>query len=192
MSETELIQKLKSGDESSFKEIVSLNQSKVLNTCYRFVNNREDAEDIAQDVFVEVYDSISSFRGEAKLSTWIYRIAVTKSLDFVRMKKRKKRFGQLKQIFGLKEEVGNVVMENNPNPQQKIETEERANVLKWTVNSLAENQKIAVTLSKYEGLSYKEISEVMGTTVSAVESLIHRGMKNLKKKLTVYYEENLD
>jgi len=126
------------------------------------------------------------------LSTWIYRIAVTKSLDFVRKKKRKKRFGQLKQIFGVKEEVENVVMEKNPSPQKKMEKDERANVLKLAVDSLAENQKIAITLSKYEGLSYKEISDVMGTTVSAVESLIHRGMKNLKKKLTIYYEDMLD
>jgi RNA polymerase sigma-70 factor, ECF subfamily len=192
MSETEQIKKLKSGDETSFREIVLQNQSIVLNTCFRFVNNREDAEDIAQEVFVEVYHSLSSFRGDAKLSTWIYRIAVTKSLDFVRKKKRKKRFGQIKQIFGVKEEVENVPANGNSNPQQKIETEERAQVLKITVDSLAENQKIAITLSKYEGLSYKEISEVMGTTVSAVESLIHRGMKNLKKKLSTYYEKSLD
>lgn len=192
MQEKVLLEKLRTGDESSFKELVTQNQSKVINTCFRFVNNKEDAEDIAQEVFVEVYHSISTFRGEAKLSTWIYRIAVTKSLDFIRKKKRKKRFGQLKQIFGVKEEVENMPVNGNSNPQQKMESEERAQVLKIAVDSLAENQKIAITLSKYEGLSYKEISEVMGTTVPAVESLIHRGMKNLKKKLTVHYEKILE
>ena len=188
--EKELIEKLKSGDEATFKDIVIHNQSRVLNTCFRFVNNKEDAEDIAQEVFVEVYNSIVSFRGDSKLATWIYRIAVTKSLDFVRKKKRKKRFGQIKQIFGAKDEAENLVVNGNSDPQQKMESEERANVLKKTIDTLAENQQVAITLSKYEGLSYKEISEVMGTTVSAVESLIHRGMKNLKKKLTIYYEKN--
>ena len=188
--EKELIEKLKSGDEATFKDIVIHNQSRVLNTCFRFVNNKEDAEDIAQEVFVEVYNSIVSFRGDSKLATWIYRIAVTKSLDFVRKKKRKKRFGQIKQIFGAKDEAENLVVNGNSDPQQKMESEERANVWKKTIDTLAENQQVAITLSKYEGLSYKEISEVMGTTVSAVESLIHRGMKNLKKKLTIYYEKN--
>ena len=192
MLDNELISKLKSGDAASFKELVAQHQSRVINTCYRFVNSKEDAEDLAQEVFVEIFFSLSSFRGEAKLATWIYRIAVTKSLDFVRKKKRKKRLGKIKQLFSEKDGVENLLVNGNSDPQQKMEQEERALVLKIAVDSLAQNQKIAITLSKYQELSYKEISEVMGTTISAVESLIHRGIKNLKKKLTDYYEKKLD
>ena len=88
MSVDNLIENLKKGDINSFRILVNEHQRKVLNTCYRFLNNKEDAEDLTQEVFLEVYKSISSFRGESKISTWIYRIAVTKSLDFIRKKKR--------------------------------------------------------------------------------------------------------
>ncbi len=76
--------------EESFRSLVAEHQEMVINTCYRFVFNREDAEDLAQDVFIEVYRSLEQFREEARLSTWIYRIAVTKSLDHLRRLKRKK------------------------------------------------------------------------------------------------------
>jgi RNA polymerase sigma-70 factor, ECF subfamily len=99
MSIENLIENLKSGDLKSFKILIDDHQKKVLNTCYRFVNNKEDAEDLTQEVFIEVYKSISSFRGESKISTWIYRIAITKSLDFIRKKKRKKRFAIIKKVF---------------------------------------------------------------------------------------------
>ena len=89
-----------SGDEL-FRALVTEHQEMVINTCYRFVLNREDAEDLAQDVFVEVHRSLDQFREESKLSTWIYRIAVTKSLDHLRRMKRKKRFSSLKRIIGV-------------------------------------------------------------------------------------------
>jgi RNA polymerase sigma-70 factor (ECF subfamily) len=82
-----------------FKNLVENLQEKVRNTCFRYVNSIEDADDIAQDVFVQVYESMSHFREESQLSTWVYRIAVNKSLDFLRSKKRKKRFGQITSLF---------------------------------------------------------------------------------------------
>ncbi|MDP6042001.1 MAG: sigma-70 family RNA polymerase sigma factor, partial [Candidatus Latescibacteria bacterium] len=88
---------------SDFNALVDQYQERILNLCYRFVNHREDAEDVAQDVFVEIYRSIGNFRGDSKLATWIHSIAVRKSLDFIRKKKRKKRFGQVKRFLGLDE-----------------------------------------------------------------------------------------
>ncbi len=181
---------LKSGSEKAFKSLVEQHQDRVINICFRFLNSREDAEDIAQDVFVEVYQSINRFRGEAKLSTWIYRIAVSKSLDAIRKMKRKKRMAQLKSLFGLEaheEPAASITM----NPDNVLEQQERAMILQKCVKELAENQEIAITLSKYEGFSYKEIAGIMGISLSAVESLIHRGMKNLKEKLFHYYDQKL-
>ena len=81
MQENELVNRLKNGDEEAFRIIFNDNQKKVINACYRLVNDIDTAEDLTQEVFIKVYSSISQFRGESQLSTWIYRIAITKSLD---------------------------------------------------------------------------------------------------------------
>ncbi|MBA4313521.1 MAG: RNA polymerase subunit sigma-24 [Chlorobiaceae bacterium] len=167
----------------SFEELVKLHQDQVLNTCFRFVNNKEDAEDLAQDVFMEVYHSIDSFRGDAKLSSWIYRIAVNKSLDFIRKKKRKKRFAFVLSLAGFGDEEQELQLPVTSNPHTDLEQKERTQILNKAIDLLSENQKVAITLSKYEGLSNKEIAEIMGTSVSAVDSLIHRAKNNLQKKL---------
>ena len=168
-----------------------MHQEKVLNTCYRFLNNRQDAEDIAQEVFVEVYKSVSHFREEAKLSTWIYRIAVTRSLDLIRKRKRKKRMDNLRSAFGLEEIAERTPASSTVRPDASFENQERRKVLQKALDSLAANQRAAFVLSKYEDYSYQEISEIMGTSLSSVESLIHRAKKNLQKKLRGYYEKHV-
>lgn len=188
MADKELSQRLKDGDPEAFRELVDLYKSKVINTCYRFLNNKEEAEDVTQDVFVEVYLSISSFREEARLSTWIYRIAVTKSLDNIRKMNRKKRLNNLKSFFGGAKQIEHIPAPSDTRPDKRLETQERSRILQKAIESLAENQKIAITLSQYEGFSNREIADIMDTTLSSVESLMHRAKKNLKKRLYPYYE----
>ena len=101
MEHEDLLRKLKSGDKSAFNELVILYGNKVLNTCYRFLLDKEDAEDISQEVFIEVFQSIKTFRSDSKLSTWIYRIAVTKSLDEIKKRNRKKRIISLGKMLHL-------------------------------------------------------------------------------------------
>jgi RNA polymerase sigma-70 factor, ECF subfamily len=186
-----LIHELQSGDTTAFKSLVDLHQDLVLNICYRFLRNRQDAEDTAQEVFIEAYCSISRFRGDAKLSTWLYRIAASKSLDFIRRKNRKKRFSSIKSALGISAQAEDIPSPDGTNPDTVAERKERLEILQHALNTLPENQSIAITLSKYEGFSQQEIAGVLGTTVSAVESLIHRAKQNLKKKLTRYYEKNI-
>ncbi len=175
--------------ENDFSTIVAEHQDMVLNTCYRFVLNREDAEDIAQEVFLEAYRSLERFRQESKLSTWIYRIAVTKSLDHLRKKKRKKRFSSLKRIIGVNDPVEEITLPSQETPADVLAGNERTDILQSALDSLPENQKTAFLLSKYDGYSNQEIAEVLETTVSAVESLVHRAKKNLQKKLEKYYRK---
>ena len=190
MREHELLTQIKAGHPDAFRRLVELYQHNVVNICYRFLHNREDAEDMAQEVFLEVYASIDTFREEAKLSTWMYRIAVTKSLDFLRKQKRQKRFGRVRQLLGPQEEVKHAPASLQQTPHQELEQQERAQILRQAIDGLPENQQIAFTLSKYDGLSYTDIADVMGTSISSVESLIHRAKKNLQKKLYRYYEKN--
>lgn len=176
---------------TDFKSIVETHQEKVRNTCFRFVNHPDDADDIAQDVFIQVYESLSHFRNDAELSTWIYRIAVNKSLDFIRRKKRKKRFGRLVSVFSSEETTEEIVLPVPGNPHTDLEDKERKQILDRAIGNLPENQQTAITLSKYEGFSNSEIAEIMELSLSAVEGLIHRAKKNLHKKLYHVYERHL-
>jgi RNA polymerase sigma-70 factor (ECF subfamily) len=191
MDEKVLVQQLKRNEPGAFKTVVELYQNQVLNTCYRFLFNKEDAEDVAQEVFIEVYRSISAFREEAKLSTWVYHIAITRSIDLIRKKKRKKRFAQMKSLLGLEEEGKELPAPGKNDPLEKLEQEERMKILQEAIDTLPENQRIAFTLSKCEGTGNKKIAEIMGVTLSSVESLMHRAKKNLEKKLYHYYEKEL-
>ena len=190
-SEEQLIQDLRQGNRNAFRLLVESYQEKVLNTCYGFLHNRQDAEDTAQEVFLEVFRSIGAFRETSRLGTWIYRIAITKSLDHLRRMKRKKRMATLVQLFG--KEIGDAEEPaETSTPHEILEDEERAKILKSAVDSLPENQRIAITLHRYEGFQYSAIAEIMGISLSSVESLLHRAKKNLKKILYIYYEKQQD
>ena len=177
---------------TDFQSIVENLQEKVRNTCFRYVNNVEDADDIAQEVFIQVYESMSNFREESQLSTWVYRIAVNKSLDFLRNKKRKKRFGKLTSLFksvGDEEEI--IEIPSYGTPEHELEDKERKEVLDWAISKLPDNQKTAIILSKYQGFSNKEITDIMDISLSAVEALIHRGKRNLHKRLEEFFDKHL-
>lgn len=191
MEDFELIRQLKDGDETAFRLLVDTYQKFVLNSCYKFVYNRETAEDLTQDVFIEVYRSINVFRADSKLSTWIYRISISKSLDYLKSQKRKKRFAVLKSLFGEDEVEERISAPESIGPDKILENKDRVKVLAWALNKLPENQRIAFTLSKYDEMSYQEIAEILGVSVSSVESLIHRAKQNLKKKLYSYYKKHL-
>lgn len=191
MEDSEIILKLKKNDSEAFKSVVNQYQRMVLNCTFKFLRNRESAEDLTQEVFVEVFESINSFRADSKLSTWIYRIAVTKSLNQLKSMKRKKRFAVLISLFGKDEMEGQIPAPEDKNQQKELENKDRAQVLSWALEKLPENQRIAFTLSKYEEMSYEEISLILNTSITSVESLIHRAKTNLKKKLYSYYEKQM-
>src|SRR5687768_7509041 len=159
----------------------------VYNTALGIVQNAEDAEDVAQEVFIQVYRSIDQFKGDSRLTTWIYRITTTKALDHIRSKKRKKRFAFITSLFGPDNEVLHEPVEFH-HPGVELDRKEQATVLFRVIDQLPENQKTAFVLHKTEGLSYQEIAGVMGLTVSAVESLLFRARQNLRKLLENHYQ----
>jgi len=189
INETELIERLKEGDETAFKTIVEQWQNMVYNTILGIVQNETEAEDLAQDVFIKVFEKIGTFKGDSKFSTWLYRIATTTALDHLRSKKRKKRFGFLQSLSGTSGEEKEQIPDFN-HPGVSLDNKERAAVLFKAIEELPENQKTAYTLHKLEGLSYRDVSEVLNTTVSAVESLMSRANQNLRKQLEDYYNKH--
>jgi RNA polymerase sigma-70 factor (ECF subfamily) len=185
LTESELTKGLLDKNESAFRYLIDSYGDRVHNTVLSIIQSKEDAEDLTQEVFVEVFNSISKFKGDSQLYTWIYRIATTKALDLLRKRKAKKRFAFITSIFSNEEEEMEISDFNHPGVI--IENEERAKILFKAMNKLSENQKIAFTLSQIENLSYKEIAEVMKLSVSSVESLIFRAKSSLKKILKDYY-----
>jgi RNA polymerase sigma factor (sigma-70 family) len=189
LNELELIQQLRAGDELAFKTLVAAYQDMVYNTALGIVQNTEDAEDVAQEVFIQVYRSIDQFKGDARLSTWMYRITTTKALDHIRSRKRKKRFAFITSLFGANDELLHEPVDFQ-HPGIILNRKEQAALLFRMIDQLPDNQKVAFQLHKAEELSYQEIAEVMGLSVSAVESLLFRARQNLRKLLEKYYQQN--
>lgn len=179
MTEPELIILLREGNEDAFRELVTAYRDRVYNTVLSIVQQSEDAEDIAQDVFIQVYRSIETFAGASALSTWIYRIAINRSLDELRRKKRKKRLGFISNIFGGEHDEPGIPDFHHPGIA--AEQKENAAVLFAAVKKLPDNQQAAFMLNKSEGLSYNEIAGVLGISESAVDSLLQRAKQNLRK-----------
>jgi RNA polymerase sigma factor (sigma-70 family) len=184
--ETELIELLKQKDRAAFKKIVDTWQEMVYNTAVGILQNAEDAEDVMQETFIQVFESISTFKGESKFSTWIYRITVSKAMDHIRKKKRKKRFAFIQSLYG-KNDKPLIDPPDFFHPGISMEKKENAAVLFKAMEQLPPNQKTAFALNKVEGLSYLEIGEVMKLSESAVDALLHRAKANLKKILKEYY-----
>jgi RNA polymerase sigma-70 factor (ECF subfamily) len=190
MSVEDRIAELKAGDSGAFRQLVEEFKDRVYNTVLGVLQNKEEAQDVTQEVFTEVYQSIARFKGDAKLSTWIYRIALSKAYDVVRRKNRKKRFAFVQSLFGEEGDMIEAEQGEFAHPGVQLENKERAAILFGAIEKLAENQKTAFLLNKLEGLSYAEIAEIMNVTVPAVESLLFRAKQNLQKRLREYFEEN--
>ena len=193
MDVPQLIAGLQRGNQDAFRHLVETYQSRVYNTVLAIVRQPEDAEDVAQEVFVQVFESIHTFGGEGKLTAWIYRIATTKALEAYRKRHARKRFAFFTSLFTSDDEG---VFDDRLHPVDfahpgvKLEQQERAKVLFGAIDGLSDQQKIAFTLHNIEGLSYQEITEVMQVSLSSVESLLHRAKVNLQKRLANYYKED--
>lgn len=154
----------------------------VYNLALNYVQNVEDAEEVTQDVFLKIYESYSQFEQKSTLKTWIYRITINKSLDFIKMKNCQKRFF----IFGKKsqndqEYINTATFEH---PGILMEKQEEAAILFKVINTLTENQKTVFLLSKLDGFSNPEIAAILQISISAVESLIYRAKAALQDKLS--------
>lgn len=189
MEDKDFIQALKDKDTSAYSRLLDDFQQKVFSTCISFVPNKEDAEDIAQEVFVEVFNSINKFKGDSKLSTWIYRITTNKCLEFIRKKNTKKRFAFLQSITGNAIPIDKTDYFTEMNhPGILLENKELNATLFKAINNLPESQSVVFTLHKIDGKSYQEISEITQKSLSSVESIMYRAKKNLQNILENYYK----
>lgn len=189
MTDQELITGIVNHDKPVIQFLVNKYHKQVITTSFHFVHDMDDAEDIAQDVCIEILESIGRFKKTSSLSTWIYRITVNKSLNFIRRNKRKQLVKQFETFFHKSNdhagsETYEPIEDDNP-----YDNTERKQILDTAINSLPESQKTAFILSKFEELSYKEIAEVMNLSLASVESLLQRAKQNLQKRLIIQFSE---
>lgn len=187
MNEHLNIDALRSGDQKEFEKLVIQFENQVFNLCAYLLNNKTEAEDVTQDVFILIYQSLKNFKGDSKISTWIYRITVNKCKEVIRYKSRKKRFGIVIDLF---ERNNSTLISNERTPEQILFEDERTKKILDAIESLPASQRIAYTLHNMDDFSYKEISELMKVSISSVESLIFRAKKNLKSKLYTLYKNH--
>ena len=189
MNTPNLISLIAKGDDKAFSTLYDTYKNRVFNTVLGYLQNREEAEEVAQDVFIEVFRSSSNFKGESSESTWIYRIAINKSLDHLRHKGRKKRFAFLQSLFNADTGALQHDVPHFEHPGILLENKDKAAILFKAIDTLSESQKTAYILSFVEDLSGKEVAEVMNLSPKAVESLLQRAKAGLRKELEKYYPE---
>ena len=181
-AEADLVVQLQQGNEAAFRNLVERYQDRIYRTVLSLLRSPEEAEDVAQEVFMEVYQTIGRFRGDAALSTWLYRLATSRALKNRQKARAKKRFAYFTSLLGL----GNDVLHEVPDhahPLALLEGQQQLRLLFDHIARLPDQQQVAFSLRHEQELSYEEIAAVLTTTVSAVESLLFRARQTLRKNL---------
>lgn len=179
-----LMLQVKQGDHSAFKELVEKHKLSILNLCLRFTSNKEDAEDLAQEVFIRIFQAAPRYEAKSSFKTWFYRIAINLCINHQRRKKLLRFFSidsNHKNDPDFREKIQNIT--DTEQPDINFEQREKQKIVQQAIESLPENQQAVVILYRYNNLSYKEIADILDTSVSAVESRLHRAKLNLKNKL---------
>ncbi|MFC2087032.1 RNA polymerase sigma factor [Bacteroidota bacterium] len=189
MSDNDIVNKITGGDKEAYRLIVEKYRQAIFRICMGYAHDENDANDLTQETFINAYQNLHKFKFKSAFSTWLYRIAVNLSLNFIRSKKRilLERYTNTSEASLRSLEIStNEVL----NPEQIILNEEQSNIIKKELHKLSDQQKTAFILSKYDNMSQKEIAEIMKISEGAVESLIQRAKVNLYKNLATYFKKN--
>lgn len=159
------------GDEKRLEELVRTQRGRVFGLCHSYADNRADADDLVQEVFLRAHRGLSGFRGDASLSTWTYRIAVNVCLNWVSSKKR------------LLEELPDDLVDRAPSPAERLSRSETSAAVREAVRKLPQRQRVTLVLRVYQELSHKEIADVMSCSVGTAKANFFFALKNLRKQL---------
>ena len=186
-SDVQLMLDVKSGDEQSFELLLHRYRSPLINFLYRMIRNREQAEDLAQEVFLRVYRAREDYVPSAKFTTWLFRIATNLALNSVRDTRYQRMELSLDAPVTVDAEDGDEkamdVAEKHPNIEQHLIQEARSKMIRHAIDRLPEKQKAAVLLHKYQELDYADISKILNCSESALKSLLFRAYEALRVEL---------
>jgi RNA polymerase sigma-70 factor (ECF subfamily) len=191
-ADAQLMLRFKEGDLQAFEALFSRHVRPVMNFAYRFVRNREVAEELAQEIFLRVHDAARTYEPHAKFTTWLYRIATNVCLNEIRRPQFRAHHESLNPRADDEERTRGLPDRREPAPDALMERRAIAAALRRSLAQLPDKQRAAFILNKYQELSYAEVAEVMGTSEKAVKSLIHRAKESLAEILEPLLPELLN
>ncbi|MCA1745706.1 MAG: RNA polymerase sigma factor [Bacteroidales bacterium] len=172
-----IIALIRAGDKEAYRQLVERYQQKVFQTCMGFVHNEADAADLSQDIFIRAYEKLSSFKGEAQFSTWLYRMSSNMAINFIRKRKLRSWFQRLD------EGHNNIDLSSGEYADTHMLRSEQKKLLKQALGKLNSAQQKAFVLSHYQDLSNQELADVMGLSLKATESLLFRARARMQANL---------
>ena len=185
-ADEELMQHVALGSRQAFEILIARHQRPILNFIFRFIGNRSDAEDLTQDVFLRVWENAGTYLPEARFTTWLYRIATNLCINLQR-RNRIRRWFSASEKNRKEQQSDNAPMAGRdttgPTPEDDYIQFEQSRHVRGMLNELPTSQRLAVILKVYEELSYSEISRILGRSPAAVDSLLIRAKRNLRKKI---------
>ena len=183
----DLMGRVRLENKHAFEVLIHRHQRSVLNFIFRFMGNRTDAEDLTQEVFLRIWKAARTYKPDAKFTTWLYRIATNLCINKQRAIRIRSLFAQSHSQEQRQGSKTSFIMGENTEhitPEDRLIDSEQSVQIINALNELPTSQRLAVVLKVYDEMSYQEIAQIMGRTVTAVDSLLIRAKKNLRKKLT--------
>ena len=191
-SDIDLMLAFQAGDVGAFSVLVSRHRAAIVNLTYRYLGNRADAEDLAQEVFLRVYRAGKRYRPEAKFTTWLYRVAVNACLNEVRNRKNRPTHAAASLPGGGDDAAYAVPDRSAESPPEAAERSELHAQVRAAVDGLPERQRLALLMNKFHGLSYEELAATLDLTVPALKSLLVRARENVRQRIEPYLKEGID
>ena len=194
-SDVELMLATQGGDEEAFSELVLRHRAAIVNLTHRYLRNRADADDLAQEVFIKVYRARKRWRPDAKYTTWLYRVAVNASLNEVRNRKNRPTYRAASLRVGESDDEGFVPTIPDPDamtPPESAERNELAEQVRAAVDELPERQRMALVLNKFHGMSYEDLAVAMEMTIPGLKSLLVRARENVRVRIEPYLSAGVD
>lgn len=183
MTENDIIKKCKDGNREAFNKLVEKYQSQVVNIAYGMLSDKEDAYDATQEVFIRVYKSIGSFKEKSSFSTWLYRITANICSDILRKRQKTTNTISINQVYD-DENKEIDIKDESPMPEEMAEITERQRAVRQAIRELSDEYRAVITLCDIEGMTYDEISQVLGLPSGTVKSRINRARNSLRKILS--------
>lgn len=184
--EKELVQRARRGDMSAYDELVRRYQERIYATVYHMTSNHEDANDLAQEAFIKAYQALKSFKGGSSFYTWVYRIAVNKTINFLKQRKNRSQMSLNDLDFNVEHDPDLMALISDKTPRREVNLSELQEKLNEAMQKLSEHHRLVVTLHDVQGLSHEEIAKIMNCNIGTVRSRLFYARQQLQGYLSDY------
>ena len=184
----QLVKRAQGGHLEAYDELIRRYQERIYATIYHMTANHEDANDLAQETFIKAYQALKSFKGDSSFFTWVYRIAVNKTINFLKQRKNKTHMSLNDLDFNAEHDPDLVALVSDKTPRREVNLIELQEKLNGAMQKLSETHRLVVTLHDVQGLSHEDISKIMGCNTGTVRSRLFYARQQLQAYLSDYFK----